>query len=170
LRITNRVRMILLAAWLGAAIYFSIVVAPSAFGVLRSFSLPNANEIAGTIVTRSLAVVNKSGALLSVLLLLTSVSVRKCYGRVSFIFQNVLLVIILISTAVGQWVIAPRMVELRATMRGQIDQIPLSDPARMAFSTLHQYSVAALSIAMIAALVVLVLMALGRNQTANSTA
>jgi hypothetical protein len=58
LTVINNIRMLLLAAWLGVAIYFSAVVAPSAFGVLRSFGLPNAHEIAGTIVTRTLSVVN----------------------------------------------------------------------------------------------------------------
>lgn len=169
MEITNRVRMLLLAAWLGTAVYFSVVVAPSAFGVLRSFELSNASEVAGAIVSRTLSTVNKTGALLSFLLLLTTLSVRRSYGRTSFILQNVLLAVVVIATAIGEWVIAPRMVSLRVLMRGQIDQIPLTDPARITFMALHRYSVAALGVAMIAALVALVLMALGRNQSANSS-
>ena len=162
--------MLLLAAWLGAAVYFSAVVAPSAFGVLRSFELTNASEIAGTIVGRTLSTVNKTGALLSLLLLLTTLSVRKWYGLKSFIAQNVLLAVIVVSTVIGEWVIAPRMVGLRALMRGKIDQAPLSDPGRVAFMALHRYSVGALAVAMFAALVVLILMAFGRDRTvANST-
>ena len=50
----NFSRLILLAAWFGAALFFGAVVAPAAFGVLRSFGLPNTNEIAGAIgVSRS---------------------------------------------------------------------------------------------------------------------
>src|SRR6476620_6991164 len=62
-------RLILLACWFGAALFFGAVVAPAAFGVLRSFGLSNANEIAGSIVTRSLSVINIAGFLISLLLL-----------------------------------------------------------------------------------------------------
>lgn len=160
----NQVRMLLLAAWLGAAIYFSAVVAPSVFGVLRSFSLTNANEIAGTIVTRTLSVVNTSGFVLSLLLLVATFALKKKYSRTSLIFQMALLVIVAIATGLGEWVIAARMRGLRAAMHGQIDQIPLTDPNRMAFAALHGYSVAALSLAMIAAALVIVPMVLAREK------
>jgi Domain of unknown function (DUF4149) len=166
LRATNRLRILLLAAWLGTAVYFSSVVAPSAFGVLRSFELSNASEVAGTIVSRTLSSVNKTGALLSLLLLITTLGVKKCYGRTSFILQNIFLGVIVVATAIGEWVIAPRMVGLRALMRGQIDQIPLTDPARIAFTALHRYSVGALSVAMFSALVVLILMVFGQERPA----
>jgi hypothetical protein len=39
----NVTRLILLAVWFGAALFFGAVVAPAAFGVLRSFGLPNAS-------------------------------------------------------------------------------------------------------------------------------
>jgi len=158
LRIVNHLRIALLAAWLAVAIYFSAVVAPSAFSVLRSFSLPNAGEIAGTIVTRTLYIVNLSGLLVSLFLLVTAYLVKKYYGRASFILLNGLLIIVAVSTAAGEWVIAAKMRGLRAAMHGQIDQVALDDPNRIAFAALHVYSVAALSVAMIAALVVLGLM------------
>ena len=148
----NQVRMFLLAAWLGAAIYFSVVVAPSVFAVLRSFSLTNANEIAGTIVTRTLSVVNTSGFVLSLLLLITTFVLKKYYGRTSLILQIALLMIVTVATGLGEWVIAARMRGLRAAMHGQIDQLALSDPNRIAFAALHGYSVSALGIAMIAGL------------------
>jgi hypothetical protein len=158
----NHLRIALLAAWLGIAIYFSAVVAPGAFGVLRSFNLPNAGEIAGTIVTRTLYVVNLSGLLVSLFLLVTAFVVKKYYGRASFILHSGLLIIVAIFAAVGEWVIAAKMRGLRAAMHGQIDQVQLNDPYRIAFAALHGYSVAALSVAMIAALVVIVLMILSR--------
>ncbi len=148
----NQLRVFLLAAWLGAAIYFSVVVAPSVFGVLRSFSLTNANEIAGTIVTRTLSVVNTSGFIISLLLLITTFALKKNYGRRSLILQIALLMIVAVTTGLGEWVIAARMRGLRAVMHGQIDQVALSDPNRIVFATLHSYSVSALGIAMIAGL------------------
>jgi hypothetical protein len=164
LQVIDRIRISLFAAWLGLAIYFSAVVAPTAFGVLRSFDLANAGEIAGTIVSRALTAVNKSGLFLSLLLLLTAPGARKCYGRTSFTIQNALLLIVVISTAAGEWVIAAKMRGLRAAMNGQIDQVPLTDPSRMAFATLHGYSVAALGVAMIAAFVVILLMVVSRER------
>jgi hypothetical protein len=154
----------LLAAWLGVAIYFSAVVAPSAFSALRSFGLVNANEIAGTIVTRTLSVVNVSGVFLSLLVLITAFAVRNTYKRTVLILQNVLLAIIALATGVGEWVIAARMRGLRAAMHGQIDQVPLTDPNRIAFAALHGYSVAALSVAMIAALLAILLMIFARGK------
>ena len=162
--------MALLAAWLGIAIFFSAVVAPSAFGVLRSFALTNAGEIAGTIVSRGLSAVNKSGLFLSLLLLVTALAVKKCYGRALFIVQNALLIIVAISTAAGEWVIAAKMRGLRAAMNGQIDHVPLTDPNRIAFAALHGYSVAALGVAIIAALVVIVLMVVSREKLVEASA
>jgi hypothetical protein len=156
--------MLLLAAWLGVAIYFSAVVAPSAFGVLRSFALPNAGEIAGAIVTRSLSVVNTSGFVLSLLLLLTAFILKKRFKRWSFIAQLVLLTVVAAATAIGEWVIAARMRGLRLAMHGQIDLVPQSDPNRVAFAVLHGYSVAALGMAIIASLLVILLLALSRER------
>ncbi len=162
--VINKIMMLLLAAWLGAAIYFSAVVAPSVFGVLRSAGLPNANEIAGTIVTRTLAIVDTSGFVLSLLLLITAFMLRKSFGRGSLLLQIALLTVVAVATGVGEWVIAPKMRGLRAAMHGQIDLIALNDPNRMAFAALHGYSVAALSVAMIATVVVICLMVSARRR------
>ena len=168
MRVAN-LRVAFIAAWLGLAIYFSAVVAPSAFGVSRSFNLANAGEVAGTIVSRALSAVNKTGLLLSLLLLLSAPTVKKYYGRWSFILQNVLLISVAILTAAGEWVIAARMRGLRSAMNGQIDQVPLTDPNRVAFAALHVYSVAALSIAMIAALIVILLMIMAREKAVTTS-
>jgi hypothetical protein len=164
----TRVRILLLAAWLGVALYFSAVVAPSAFGVLRSFSLANAGEIAGTIVSRSLSVVNKSGLLVSLLLLVTAPAVRKYYARASFVFHSVLLLVVAIACGVGEWVIAAKLRWLRVAMHGQIDQVPLTDPNRAAFAALHGYSVAALSVAMIAALILVLILVFARERSGTA--
>ncbi|HEV7743535.1 MAG TPA: DUF4149 domain-containing protein [Pyrinomonadaceae bacterium] len=164
LQVTNRIRIALLAAWLGLAVYFSAVVAPSAFGVLRSFDLGNANEIAGTIVSRGLTAVNKSGLLLSALLLIFSPAVKKYYGRRIFILQGLLLFVVAAATTAGEFVIAARMRNLRLAMNGHIDQVPLTDPNRIAFASLHGYSVTALSIAIIATLVLILVMIVAREK------
>jgi hypothetical protein len=149
----NNIRLLLLASWLGAAIFFSAAVAPSAFRVLRAFNVPNASEIAGAIVTRTLSVVNTSGFIFSLLLLLTAFVLKKGYTRRAFLLQTVLLLIVAITTGVGEWVIAAKMRGLRAALHTTIDRLPVSDPSRVAFDALHGYSVTALSIAIIAALI-----------------
>ena len=149
----------LLAVWFGAALFFSAVVAPAAFGVLRSYGLPNASELAGSIVTRSLSVVNLAGFLVAVLLLMTLFLRRSSAGRASFIAEGICLAVIALATSVGHWVIAARMRAIRAALELPIDQIAADDARRIAFNSLHGYSVNALALAMIAALVALVLMA-----------
>ncbi|HEX5874498.1 MAG TPA: DUF4149 domain-containing protein [Pyrinomonadaceae bacterium] len=161
IRNLNVTRLILLACWFGAALFFGAVVAPAAFGVLRSFGLPNASEIAGGIVTRSLGVVNIAGFVISLLLLATLLWLRRSASGLSFILECVSLGLIALTTAVGHWFIAARMRALRAAMELPIDQIAAADPRRVEFNALHGYSVNALGVAMIAALVAMFLMVRG---------
>jgi len=158
--IFNNIRMLLLASWLGMAIFFSAAVAPSAFRVLRTFDVPDANEIAGTIVSRTLAIVNISGFILSLILLITAFALKKSYGRRSFTFQIIFLLMVAITTGVGEWVIAARMRGLRAAMGLAIDHVPVDDPNRLVFAALHGYSVAALGTAIMAAALAILVMAL----------
>jgi len=159
MNLINVTRLILLAVWFGAALFFGAVVAPAAFGVLRSFGLPNANEIAGSIVTRSLSMVNLAGFVIALLLLVTVILRRHYSSRLSFMLECICLGVIALATGVGHWFIAARMRALRVAMVLPIDQIAADDPRRIAFNSLHGYSVNALSLAMIAALVAMVLMA-----------
>jgi hypothetical protein len=159
MNLINVTRLILLAVWFGAALFFGAVVAPAAFGVLRSFGLPNANEIAGSIVTRSLSIVNLAGFVIALLLLVTVILRRNYSSRLSFMLECICLGVIALATGVGHWFIAARMRALRVAMILPIDQIAADDPRRIAFNSLHGYSVNALSLAMIAALVAMVLMA-----------
>ena len=97
----NGSRLILLSLWLGAAVYFSAVVAPSAFSVLRSFSLTNASEIAGSIVTQALSVVNISGFVVGIFLLLTLFAAKGAKGRVPFLTEAICAGVLLITTGVA---------------------------------------------------------------------
>ncbi|HBB88427.1 MAG TPA: hypothetical protein DC047_12505 [Blastocatellia bacterium] len=152
----NNLRLFLLALWLGAAVLFSAVVAPTSFRVLRGFNLPNAGEIAGTIVSHTLSVVNLSGFILSLILIGTAFVLKRNYSRGRLTVQLVLLAMMAVATAAGEWIIAARMRALRAAMIVPIDQVSLSDPKRVAFAALHGYSVAALGVAIIAALLLCV--------------
>ena len=155
----NSIRLIILSMWVGVALFFGAVVAPAAFSVLRSFALPNASEIAGSIVTRSLGVVNIAGFVIALLLLVTLFVRRGSQGRLAFIIEAVCLVLIAVATGVGHWLIAARMRALRVAMVIPIDQVAQTDPRRIEFNSLHGYSVNALGLAMIAALIAIVLIA-----------
>ncbi len=159
----HNIRLLLLGGWVGAAVFFSAAVAPNAFRVLRAYSLPNASEIAGTIVSRTLYLVNVSGFVISLLLLLSALALKRSYGRRAYIVQLILLAIVAATTATGEWFIAQRIRALRAGVSVPIDRLASSDPVRVAFDAFHGYSVATLSIGIIAAFIAFFVLARRRQ-------
>ncbi len=150
--IADELKSTLLGLWLGAALLFSAVVAPAVFSVLRQFNISNANEIAGTIVTRTLTVINVSGFLIGLALLAAALIWRKTSGFAHMI-QMLSLAALTTTTAVGHWIVAARMLALRTAMAVPIDRVAPDDPRRQIFNQLHGYSVALLGAAMIATIV-----------------
>jgi hypothetical protein len=157
--VVRDVRLLLIALWLGGAVFFSATVAPSAFGVLRARNIAYANEAAGSIVTRTLSVLNTSGFILSLLLLASAFLFRRDVKRRALILETISLAVVAIATAAGQWIIAARMLALRGAMGRPIDDVAADDPLRVSFNSLHGYSVTALGIAIIAAAIALLLIA-----------
>ena len=157
--VVRDVRLLLIALWLGASVFFGAVVAPSAFVVLRRFAVPHANELAGSIVTRTLAVVNTGGFVISLLLLASAFLFSRAVSRRAFYAEIISLTLLLVVTGVGQWIISAKMLALRAALGRPIDDVAQNDPLRVAFNSLHGYSVAALGIGIIAATVALLLIA-----------
>jgi hypothetical protein len=142
--------MLLLAVWLGAAIFFGAAVAPALFNVLRNAGLTNANELAGSIVSRLLAILNQGGFEIAFFLLVTGFFVNKTHSTSARAVEMISLTIMAIMTGVSHWFISARMQALRSAMRGAIDQVPLTDARRIAFDSLHRYSVMSMAVAMIA--------------------
>jgi hypothetical protein len=153
------VRLLLIALWLGAAVFFSAAVAPSAFAALREANLAQANHLAGTIVTRTLGIINTGGFIISLLLLATAFLYRERIRRRAFATEIISLGSVALATGIGQWVIGARMSALRRAMGRPIDDVPAGDSLRVAFGSLHGLSVMALGLAIIAALVALLLIA-----------
>jgi hypothetical protein len=158
------VRLMLIALWLGAAVFFSAAVAPSAFAVLRARHVVNANELAGTLVTRTLAIVNTSGFIISLLLLASAFLFRAGLRRRAFYAEVLSLALVALTTGVGQWIINARLLALRVAMGRPIDEVDLRDPLRIAFNDLHGYSVFALAIGILAAALALLLIARRRGR------
>jgi hypothetical protein len=139
-------RLLLLAIWLGAALFF-IAVAQSAFAVLPQ------REMAGAVVNRTLSVLNFAGLAVSIILLLSSLITARGIKRYWVWAERVLLILITAACAVGQFVIGLWLSALRAQMGRPIDQVAADDPLRSQFDDLHEWSVWVLMTAMGAALV-----------------
>ena len=112
--------------------------------------------MAGLIVKRCLSVVNISGFIIGLFLLVT-VFVGTRLGGWKFFLELLSAIIIILATGIGHWVIAARMSTLRMAMGFPIDKVPLDDARRIEFNNLHVYSVNTLLLAMIAAFVAIVL-------------
>jgi hypothetical protein len=162
--VVRDVRLLLIALWLGGAVFFSATVAPSAFSVLRARGVVYANEAAGSIVTRTLSIVNTSGFIIALLLLLSAFLFRQGVKRRTFLAETFALALVAIATGVGQWVIAARMLALRAAMGRPIDDVAVDNPLRLSFNSVHGYSVTALSVGIIAAATALLLIARREKQ------
>jgi hypothetical protein len=158
------VRLMLIALWLGAAVFFGGAVAPSVFSVLRARHVTSANELAGTIVTRTLAIVNTSGFFISLFLLASAFLFRARVRARAFYAEVLSLALIALMTGVGQWIINARLLALRLAMGRPIDEVDLNDPLRVAFNSLHGYSVIALGIGILAAATALLLIARRRGR------
>jgi len=142
------VEILLLSVWLGSMIFFSFAVAPSAFAVLPS------RELAGAVVTSTISKVEVMGLVIGPLLILIRLLRPRGTAKPLHI---ILLLVMTAAAALSRFWISPRMVSMRQEMGGHIDDVPATDPLRIHFNDLHQYSVALMSAAMLAALVVLFL-------------
>jgi hypothetical protein len=155
------VRLLLLGMWVGAAMFFSFAVAPSAFIVLP------ARELAGAIVTRTIGIVNVGGFIIGLLLLATAFAGRGAARKRAWLLEVCALALLALAAGIGHWLISARMQTLRLSMGRPIDELAQSDPLRLAFNDLHGYSVAAMTTAMLAGIVAFILIA-RRNRNVES--
>ncbi|HYW69661.1 MAG TPA: DUF4149 domain-containing protein [Pyrinomonadaceae bacterium] len=151
-RFVRQLRLLLLGLWLGAAIFFGMAVAPALFNVLRGAGLPNANELAGSVVTRLLGFINRGGFEIALFLFVTAFFVNRTRSRLAQLAEVLSIVIMAIMTGVSHWIISARMLALRAAM-GNIDQVSPVDARRLEFDSLHRYSVMVMGVALIAGLI-----------------
>ncbi|MDT7604006.1 MAG: hypothetical protein QOF61_2003 [Acidobacteriota bacterium] len=149
--VLNGVRLLLIALWLGGAFFFSFVVAPTAFRVLPT------HELAGVLVTHTIAYVNDSGFVISLILLASSFALKGEYlSRRTKLLEIASLGVVGLACNSGHW-ISRQMLALRNEMGRPIDHVPADDPLRIAFNSLHGYSVGLMSVAMLAGVVALLL-------------
>ena len=137
---------LLLAIWIGAALLFTLVVAPAAFAVLPTRTL------AGALVGRVLPVIFYAGVVIGSLIVLLDIA-----GRTGTWGRSAAGAVSALACAVAQLVVGTRIDRLRAAISGPLDALAGDDPRRVAFGRLHAISVGWLGLAMVAALVALTL-------------
>ncbi len=139
------IRLLLLAIWLGAAVFF-IGVAQSAFAVIAD------REVAGAVVGRNLMVLNLAGIGIAAIVLLTSFVGMTNVNKVLLWLERFLLLVVGAACAVGQFVIGFWLSSIRTQMGKPIEEVAADDPLRIQFNVVHGYSEWVLVAAMAAAL------------------
>lgn len=146
--------VLLLALWLGSMAFFSFAVAPGAFQVF-----PSSRHLAGLIVANTLTKVESIGLVVGPLLFLLQAAtwnIRRD-GKISKVLRLVLVAVMVASAALSRLWVSASMSNLRNAMGGMIDEVPATDPLRVQFNDLHQYSVALMSVTLFSGLAVLFL-------------
>ncbi len=124
-----------LIVWIGGLIFFP-VVAQTAFTVLPT------RHLAGSVVGRSLTILHWMAIASGVIFLISSLIYNRLTtgGLHAFGARHILICLMLLLTLISQFGIIPRMDTLRASLPGEIDTVPLDNPARMQFDALHVWS------------------------------
>jgi Domain of unknown function (DUF4149) len=134
------VSAVLLAAWIGATLYFSVVVTRAAFAVLPS------RTMAGALVGQTLPVLFDSGMLIGAILVGAALLSPARAARTASLAGGLSIVAL---TAFARFVILTRIARLRLSMPAVLDSLAVDDPVRRAFGRLHAMSVGALGLAML---------------------
>jgi len=124
-----------LVVWIGGLIFFAFVLAPTAFQVLPS------THLAGNVVGRALSKLHWIAIISGMVFLITSLLYSyKTHGTAhAFAMRNVLIVLMMALTLLSQFWIIPQMDTLRASV-GDFATVPLTNPARVQFDSLHVWS------------------------------
>src|SRR5689334_14272583 len=162
MRFLTAFRLLLLGIWLGAACFF-VVMAETSFQVLPS------REIAGTLVSRTFAILNYGGLGIAFVLILTSLIVAAGTNIAGLWIERLMLIIFGLGCAAGQFVISWWMLMLRTQMGKPIDEVAADDPLRIQFDQLHQYSAWVMIAAVAAAFIAFVVISLRRATPPKKT-
>jgi hypothetical protein len=138
--------IVLLAAWLGAALLVAMAVAPAAFAVLPTRTL------AGAVVGRVLPVVFWSGMAVGLVVAVAGWSMPARLWRTSAAL------VLVAACAAAQLVVAPRIERVRDQIGGAVDALDPADPRRQAFGRLHAMSVGWMGVGVLAAMVALLVL------------
>jgi hypothetical protein len=104
-------------------------------------------------------IVNYSGLIVGLILLATSFVSRERVSRAKLRLEQFSLLLVAAACAFGQFFIGAKIRNLREQINRPIDELAIDDPLRVAFGSLHGYSVMVLFAAFIAAIIVFFLLA-----------
>jgi Domain of unknown function (DUF4149) len=146
-----------LIVWIGGLIFFP-AVAQTAFSVLPT------RQLAGLVVGRSLVILHWMGIISGIVFLISSLLYHRFNSgsAQAFGLGHILIILMLTLTVISQFGIIPRMDVLRASIHGEIDSVPLDNPARAQFDVLHAWSTRVEEVVLLLGMVVVYLTARGR--------
>lgn len=133
--------VVLLSAWVGAAILVAAVVAPAAFKVLPTRTL------AGALVGQVLPVIFVSGLALA----LVGGAIETRGSRNAQWIPIVSFAVMALACILAQFIIGAKIEGVRAAIGGAVDALSTDDPRRIQFGRLHAYSVISMGIGMLGA-------------------
>ena len=126
-----------LVVWVGGILFFAFVLAPTVFhpGILPS------RQLAGAVVSRSLAILHWMGLVCGLVFLVTSVIDAQVVNGVPALFsaRNLMVCAMIVLTLISMFAISTRMLDLRNQMVF-IDNVPHDDARRVEFNRLHVWS------------------------------
>jgi uncharacterized membrane protein len=130
--------LISLVVWIGGLIFFAFVLAPTAFSIPAV--LPN-THLAGNVVGRALGKLHWIAIASGIVYLAASLLYSRLTDGTAHIFaaRHVLICLMLALTLVSQFGIMPRMDVLRASL-GDVAAVPVENPLRAEFDSLHAWS------------------------------
>ena len=124
-----------LVLWIGGIVFFGAVVAPTVFSVLPT------HDLAGKVVTRSLATLHLIGIISGVVFLICSM-IYAYFARGSAELlapRHIAIVAMIALTFIAQDVVGAKMNRIKDQI-GVIDNVPVNDPQRVEFNRLHLWS------------------------------
>lgn len=136
---------LVLALWLGAAIFFAAVVARAAFAVLPTRAL------AGALVGRTLPILLLAGVAAGIIAMAIELGCPERSARRRSLAALGVAICCAAAIVVGQ-----HIDRLRSALGGSLDALAAGDPARVAFGRWHALSVVMLGLAMLLAAVTIV--------------
>lgn len=148
-----------LIVWIGGLIFFAFVLAPTAFQVLPS------THLAGNLVGRALGKLHWIAIVSGIVFLASSLLYSRSVDGTPHIFavRHVLICLMLGLTLLSQFWIIPRMDTLRAQV-ADFARVPVDNPARVEFDTLHAWSTRVEAAVLLLGLVVAYLTAAGLSE------
>jgi Domain of unknown function (DUF4149) len=145
-----------LALWLGGMTTAGLIVAPTTFGVLEAWDAAKGRMLAGEVFGAVLARLNLVAYAAAALMVLV-LTVQRVLGPrpKSYGIRVGLLGVMLAATLYSGSVLAPQIDQLQIEVNGPINQLPETDPRRIAFDQAHRWSTGLVTATLVGGLILL---------------